>query len=153
VKAEALTVYNNIGEKGKGVGFVETDTTLRTSGLNTCVGWLLYNNKAAYLTHIVVETPKEVLANGSIAKQVAELCKTFSETVGRLPTHLVIKVDAGQPAYQTSLWKSGWMQELVPHSCEVEVEWRRGAGVLEHVVQASKGTRMEWDGVAIKVTY
>jgi hypothetical protein len=99
VKAKALTVYNNIGEKGKGVGFVEADTTLRTTGLVTCVGWLLYNDKAAYLTHIVVMIPGKVLADGSIAKQITELCKTFSDTVGSLPTHLVIKVDEDQPEY------------------------------------------------------
>jgi len=153
VKAEPLTVYDNIGENGKGVGFVKDDTTLRTSGLNTCVGWLLYNDKAAYLTHIVVLTPKTVLANGSIANQVAKLCKLFSEAVGSLPTHLVIKVDEDQPAYKTSLWKSGWMKELVPSTCEVEVEWRRGAGNLEHVVYASKGTSKDWDGFAINVNY
>ncbi|HKQ76230.1 MAG TPA: hypothetical protein VJ810_21225 [Blastocatellia bacterium] len=153
VKAKAPTSYNNIGENGKGVGFVETETTLRTTGLNTCVGWLLYNDNAAYLAHIVVDYPARVIADGSIATQVQELYNKFSDIVDSPPTHVRIQVDEGQPAYneKTQVWMSGWMKELVPASCKVE--WIRGEGVLSYVVPARQGDKKEWDGAPIKLKY
>jgi len=153
VKAKAPTSYNNIGENGKGVGFVETETTLRTTGLNTCVGWLLYNGNAAYLTHIVVDFPTRVIADGGIAKQVQGLYNAFSDTVGSLPTHVRIQVDKDQPAYfeKNQVWMSGWMEELAPSTCKVE--WIRGEGVLSYVVPVRQGIRKDWDGAPIKLKY
>jgi hypothetical protein len=154
VKPQALAQYDQIGAAGKGVGYVESDTALRTYGLNTCVGWLLYNDKAAYLMHILVEDPRKVLADGSIKAQVEKLYQTFLLEIGTAPTNLVIQVDQGQPKYEEKyqVWKLGWMQELVPASCAV-VEWNRGAASLGWVVRASKGNRKEWNGEAIKLNY
>ena len=151
------TLYDHLGAEGKGVGFVETKTTLRTTGLNTCVGWLLYNDNAAYLTHIVVDYPDRVLdrvlAKDSIASQVQKLYTTFSDTVGSPPTHVRIQVDKGQFAYEEhkGVWQSGWMKELVPNSCKAE--WIRGDAVMSHEVLAKQGTRKEWVGAAILLEY
>ena len=93
-----ITKFDGIGEKGKGVSGVAEPTTLRTTGLVTCVGWLLYNQTAAYLTHIVVTSPKTVLADG-IQAQVDLLCGQFEKESGSSPTKLIIKVDPGNPSY------------------------------------------------------
>ncbi len=148
----APTFYDRIGEAGKGVGNVRADTTLETSGLLTCVGWLLYNDTAAYLTHIVVLHPEAVIANCSIRAQAGAVYDQFVTATGTAPTNLRIQVDEGQQAYaKAGLWQSGWMRELVPGGCQVD--WIRGDADLSYVVKARPGVRKEWTGTPIKVSY
>jgi|GEM_PF-7066419 len=49
----------NIGSPGTGItaGY-ESDVTLQTTGILTCVGWLIYNQSEAYMEHIVVGSGK-----------------------------------------------------------------------------------------------
>lgn len=152
VQAPPPTKYESIGENGKGVGNVAQNTTLETTGLITCIGWLLFNDKAAYLTHIVVLQPENVVADGYIKSQVNELSSQFELQTGSKPTRILIKVDEGQPAYKKeSVWMSAWMQELVPDGCQAT--WIKGEGDLTHVVQPNAGARQEWSGAPIKVKY
>ena len=147
---EPETKYVGIGAKGKGVGRVSKATTLNTFGLISCVGWLLYNRTAAYLTHIVVLEPHNVLANGGIQEQVNALSALFEEKTGTKPTNVYIKVDKNQEAYKPGgVWQSAWMEELVPTSCTAT--WERGTAQIDHVVQPSSGSRIEWDGPEIQV--
>ena len=144
------TLYGDIGAQGKGVGFVTQDTTLSTSGLLTCVGWLLYNDNAAYLTHIVVEQPEHVLENGGIQEQANALAELFEQKVGSKPTKVHIQVDGEQQAYENEhIWRAGWMLELVPQGCMAT--WQRGAADFSYSVSAKAGTRVEWSGPAIQV--
>ena len=151
---EEVTKYSGIGEDGQGVGNVRLRTTLHTSGLITCVGWLLYNDVAAYLTHILVEgDPRKIVADGTIKKQVEQLCETFAGKAGKAPTNVCICVDREQKAYEDEgIWMKGWMRELVPSSCEVA--WQRVAGAMSHDVIPNTGRdRVEWKGRPIKVSY
>lgn len=149
----APAAYRGIGEQGQGVGYVERDTTLHTSGLISCVGWLLYNDNAAYLTHIYVKDPA-IVRGGGLAEQVKRLCAAFYHHTGTQPTGVVIQVDAEQPGYRDDahVWMSKWMLELVPTSCTAQ--WRRGTGELTHTVKAStQQKRVEWKGDPINLTY
>jgi hypothetical protein len=151
-EAKVLTEYD-IGEEGMGVGFVEAKTRLKVSGLITCVGWLLHNEHAAYMAHIIVEDPDKVEANGDIGRQVSSLCETFTQKIGSAPTDLVIQLSA-HPAYNRSErnWKRDWMLELVPPALSGKCDWRRGESELIHFVRPSHGTRQEWKGAPIKVS-
>jgi hypothetical protein len=150
-----ITKFDGIGQQGKGVSGVADPTTLRTTGLITCVGWLLYNQTAAYLTHIVVTSPKSVLVDG-IQEQADALCGQFEQESGGSPSKLIIKVDPGNPSYSgvnvPGIGDLAWMKALKPANCPAfEVQF---GGELAHTVDASKGaTRKDWDGAAIKVTY
>lgn len=138
---------------GKGVANVAEETRLYTSGLNTCVGWLLYNNFAAYLTHIVVLDPAHIVADGSLAAQVATRVAEFTAGAGAAPTHVHIRVDSGQPAYAGERYaalQAGWMAELLPAGCAHQ--WSSAEGVFEHRVPAHEGARGEWNGAAMTVT-
>lgn len=152
VETKVLTKYDKIGVEGKGIGYVEEDTLLETSGILTCVGWLLYNDDAAYMTHIVVLKPDKVVADGSINEQVGKLYDLFNIMIGSKPTHLVIHVDEEQSMYDEKygIWKSSWMQELVLSSCNTS--WQKGSD-LRYIIHPSKGKRKEWNGPAIKVKY
>jgi hypothetical protein len=145
----------DVGADGKGVANVEAKTTLSTSGLLSCVGWLLHNDRAAYLTHIVVLEPTKVPADGRIRAQVEALHTQFVEVAGGKPTRVVVMVDKGNPAYaKGGVQALAWSDELVPSGLTSATDWLFGAD-LEHVVEpvgsADAGPRKEWDGKPINV--
>jgi hypothetical protein len=148
------TEFGGIGERGVGVTSVEAPTTLTTTGMISCVGWLLYNDQAAYLTHIVVLKPQHVKADGTIAAQVSAVSALFETVTGSKPKHVVIRVDKEQPAYAAkadTAWQSAWMRELVPAG--VKASWDPLGGDLGHIVLPSPGGRKVWEGPPIKVSY
>jgi hypothetical protein len=109
---------------GRGVAFVNQDTTLKISGLITCVGWVIYNDKAAYATHIVVGDPEKVSDN-NIKEQVEILKSVFEDKTKTSPNKVLIHIVDACPAYAIGkAWKSKWMQELIPSGCTPM--WSRG---------------------------
>jgi len=154
----ADTSFRNIGRLGKGVRHVGAATKLHTAGLNTCVGWCLYNADSAYLTHIVVdaEDATTVLEDG-IQAQVDALRQQFVDEAGSAPTGLTIVYDReGQPAYTNNtagVGKLAWMAKLKPSAGPTfAVQY---ATHFETVVQPSgnEGARREWTGAAITLKY
>lgn len=137
---------------GRGLAFVNEDTTLRISGLITCVGWVIYNDKAAYATHIVVGDPENV--NGSnIKEQVENLKSVFESKTSTSPNRVLIYIVDAQPAYKEGkAWKSGWMKELIPSGCTPE--WRRGGSSFDFTIakadEVSAPITWECDPIEIK---
>lgn len=147
------TRYGEIGEEGWGVANVTVPTELHTSGLVSCVAWLLYSDTAAYLTHIVLGQPDQHVAKG-LAQQVTALARQFEDSSGSEPQGLRMYAseESAYAGNEGRLWD--WMYALVPKDVTLT------AGVIEivegeftHTVAPSDGeaARAEWRGERIKV--
>ena len=152
-KPVVLTYYE-AGESGKGVSDPAEDTTLHTWGLITCVGWLLFSDSAAYMTHIVVGRPLETKPDG-IRKQVDSLYAQFEAESGGKAKACVIIIGPN-PAYLTEKPREGaltWMNELQPTGCK-DFWIEKGQTSWDRVVEASEKEQHNtkvWDGAPIKV--
>lgn len=141
------------GAEGIGVGYPTERTRLRTHGLVSCVGWLLFNEQGAYLTHIVVSHPAKVLPDG-IQPQVRALYDTFAQNVGE-PTDLWIVIDKAREDYPEDL-RTSWLPLLVPAGADhLEIEYLRRPGEIEHQVPgvANPGQTVIWTGPPVIVRY
>lgn len=146
---EAVINEINIGQPGSGVlaGRVG-NVTLRTAGLNSCVAWVLYNEQAAYMEHILVGDPKKVRMAG-IQARINQVAAAFQANVGAAATNLHIHLDASHPAYSNS-WPL-WIGKLIPDG--VNAETSMGAGSYAHTVPVSDNDRVLWRSDAISLEY
>ena len=139
----------NIGQPGSGVVAGQGGSvTLRTSGLNSCVAWLLYNENAGYMEHILVGDPTKVKRDG-ISAQIAQIQVQFAQSVGSAATDLHIHVDASHPAYANT-WPM-WFKELIPSGLAVHSSM--GAGNFSHEVPVSVSERTLWKCGKISLQY
>ena len=100
-----------------GVANVTAPTTLHTGGLITCLAWVLYNEHAAYMCHIVLEAPTtHVQKIDGLAAQVEELHSQFRAAAGAPATglHLAAALGSAGGHYKTNVLPE-WMLALVPH--------------------------------------
>jgi len=138
-----------IGQPGYGVVAGQGSTvTLRTSGLNSCIAWLLYNQNAAYMEHILVGDPRKV-KSGGISAQIAQIQAQFAQRAGGPATDLHLHVDESHPAY-TNTWPI-WFKELIPSGLTVHSSM--GAGNYSHVVPVSQIPRTVWRCAKISLQY
>lgn len=142
------------GSTGQGAAHVPVPTTLRTGGLITCLGWVLSNEHAAYLTHIVVLDPQLVRPDG-LAEQVAALARQFEEQCGAPATTLRLQGKLGPTG--ESVYPAGrlldWMTALVPPGVPAPPEAEVSADDCTHVVTPDGGQipPVYWQGQPITV--
>ncbi len=147
--ASADTSYINIGQPGSGVlAGSGGPVTLRTSGLNSCVAWLLYNARAGYMEHILVGDPTKVKRDG-IRAQIAQIQAKFTEAVGAAATNFHLHVDESHPAYKNS-WPI-WFKELIPNGLTVGTSM--GSGDFSHQIPLSESGRVLWRCDKISLQY
>lgn len=152
------TDYPSVGETGTGLANVTQRSRLHTFGLISCVAWVLYNARAAYMTHIVVGDPLKV-SDAGIADQVNVLVKLFTKKAGSAPTHVKIVVNAAHLVYRKAETPAQdsepppWMGLLVPP--DIKPELIRGQSTFEHEVVPGPGPGVptHWEGPPIKLVY
>lgn len=137
-----------VGEKGIGVAYPTAPTRLQTSGILSCVGWRLSNDRGGYLTHIVVLRPQNVSPAG-IKEQVQGLYGMFVQNVGPGPARLTIAVDQENLGYPKDL-STSWLKDLVPTG-ELDVEFIRVSGELALEIPRAVGVPRMWEGPPVKV--
>jgi len=147
VRVVVRTEYD-AGDIGRGLAFVTAPTTLRTTGLITCIAWLLHNDDddAAYLTHIVLGHPGGYVDVG-VRERVQSIVAKFTRMSGSPPTRLTMRA-TDDSAYQKASWKTWpWMQALVPPGVALTGgEIAIGSSEFTHVVKPSRraGVRVNW---------
>lgn len=153
IEPQLRTEYKSIGETGWGVTNVESATRLHTSGLITCMAWVLSNDHAAYMTHIVITDPLAEKPDG-LAAQVESLADTFTEKSGARPTNLTLQ--AAQSGFESQYGGkrelTDWMRALVPAGVLAPKFVVFGRAEAEHFVKpGGTGRAAHWRGKPIKL--
>jgi len=148
VQAQTGPETIKIGSPGTGVVAGPSIVKLYTSGLNSCVAWVLYNDIGSYMEHIVVMEPEKVKPDG-IRRQVEQIYQDFEKNTGSKATDVYICADEAQPGYKNG-WPK-WIEELVPEGCDVEKD--KGPGSLTWTVSTSKSERKQWKSSGISLEY
>lgn len=147
-----VPTYYEAGATGWGVSDVTATTTLQTKGLISCIAWLLYNDRAAYLTHIVVDTPEKHLTEG-LEDQVQALATQFETLSGSAPTNLKMHVGPHLAYKKLGGELTDWMKALIPKHVAFPEKLSIGATEFSHQVEPSNSNRAraEWRGAPITV--
>lgn len=134
-----------------GVGAVGGSGTikLKTSGLNSCVAWVLANQYGAYMEHILVTGDEFKVNETDLAAQVKSVHDTFAAKTGANATHVYLHYSDSHPAYRDR--SPSWWGELCPLGCKFTVT--KGDGVFDYTAPTSNKTRKIWSAAGIKLKY
>lgn len=129
-----------IGQPGHGaVAGSSGEIVLETFGIMTCVGWLLYNDQAAYMEHIVVAgLESNPVDTGALASASTASKNAFVANAGSEPTNLLIQLNVGY--YPNGAPE--WINSLIPDGITSNIVM--GGGGMIHTIGISHGDRLVW---------